>query len=200
LKWKNEDKKMNEDRIMKIFRETQALIQGHFRLSSGRHSDRYFQCAKVLQYPEHARNFGKLIAERMKDLEADAVISPAMGGIIIGYEVAAHLGVRSIFGERTEGVMALRRGFEIQAGERLIVIEDVITTGKSTMEVVSLVEGYGGVTVGIGCIADRSGGKAALPVPAVSLLLMEVLSWEASECPLCSKNIPVVYPGSRSSK
>jgi orotate phosphoribosyltransferase len=183
--------------ILAVFEETGALLKGHFRLTSGLHSDRYLQCAKVLQHPAHAEEFGRLLADRLREHRADVVVSPAMGGLIIGHEVARALGCRHIFTERVEGVMALRRGFAIERGERAVVIEDVITTGGSTREVVDLLTGAGAQVVGAGSIIDRSGGAADVGVPRVALETLEVQSWPPDFCPLCAQGLPVEKPGSR---
>ncbi len=185
------------NQIMNIFTQSKALMSGHFKLSSGKHSDQYLQCAKALQYPEYSRLLGKLLSEKVNSPHPDVVISPALGGIIIGYEVAAHLGVRSIFAERVNGKLTLRRGFSIQRNEKVLIIEDVITTGKSTAEICELIREAAGQITSIGCIADRSGGSTDLPVPVSSLLAMDIQSWNASECPLCKKGIDLIYHGSR---
>jgi orotate phosphoribosyltransferase len=186
-----------QDEFLERFTASNALMEGHFKLSSGRHSDRYLQCARLLQYPEHARAAGVALARLFCDIEVDAVIAPAIGGILVAHELACNLGVRALFGERQEGVMSLRRGFQIAAQEKLIVVEDVITTGKSTREVLELVNRHQGVTVGIGALADRSGGKIDLPLPVYALLTLDIESWDPEICPLCKNNTPLNTPGSR---
>jgi orotate phosphoribosyltransferase len=182
------------------FRETGAYLSGHFRLTSGLHSPEYLQCAKVLQYPQHAERFGREIREALGLSEIDVVCAPAMGGLIIGHEVARAFGVRFIFTERDgEGNMTLRRGFEVKAGERLIIVEDVITTGGSTREVVDLLRAAGGNVLAAASIVDRSGGKADVGVPRIALATLEVTAWEPAACPLCAQGLPVVKPGSRPS-
>jgi orotate phosphoribosyltransferase len=182
-----------------LFMEHGALLEGHFRLSSGRHSNRYLQCARVLQYPRVARRLGEALAKQMRNIEADLVIAPAIGGILVAHEVAAALNVRAIFGERKDGKMTLRRGFRIAPGERCIVTEDVITTGKSTLEIISLVKENGGTVAAVGALADRSGGfiEALASYPIFSLMKLDVVSWDPGECPLCREGIPVESPGSR---
>ena len=186
--------------VLDAFLETGAYLKGHFRLTSGLHSPEYLQCAKVLQHPGLAERFGVALAEQLKAIDPaiDVVIAPAMGGLIIGHEVARALGRRFIFTERDgEGKMALRRGFTVAAGERAVVIEDVITTGGSSKEVVEILTREGVGVVGVGSIIDRSGGKADLGVPRVALAVLEVKAYPAESCPLCHEGLPVVKPGSR---
>lgn len=182
---------------MKIFKETGALLEGHFLLTSGLHSSKYFQCAKVLQYPEYSEILSRQIARHFYTSEVEVVISPAIGGIIVGYEVARQLEARSIFAEREEGVMKLRRGFEIKPGERVLVCEDVVTTGGSVFEVIELVKNAGGKLVGVGCIVDRSGGKIDFGIRFASVVRLEVPTFKAEECPLCKEGIQIEKPGSR---
>ncbi len=180
------------------FRETGAYLSGHFRLTSGLHSPEYLQCAKVLQYPKHAEAFGQQIRAALSALEIDLVCSPAMGGLIIGHEVARAFGVRFIFTERDgEGNMALRRGFAIAPGEKILIVEDVITTGGSTREVVELMTGSGASVLAAASIIDRSGGRADVGVPRIALATLQVTAWEPAVCPLCAQGLPVVKPGSR---
>lgn len=190
------------DRVLDLFEQTGAYLQGHFRLSSGLHSSGYLQSALVLQYPKHAELLGRKLAEALSGWTAKtpigSVVSPALGGLIIGHEVARALGVRFLFTERdADRKMSLRRGFVITPGEKLIVIEDVITTGGSTREVIEVVEALGGVAVAAGSIIDRSGGTADLGVPRVALETLSVPVWEPEQCPLCLKGEPVTKPGSR---
>lgn len=187
----------NENNILEIFKKTGALLQGHFLLTSGRHSNMYFQCAKVLQYPEYTEQVCSIIADYFKNYEIDTVISPAMGGIIVGQEVARQLNKRSIFAEREDKKLTLRRGFTISKGEKILVCEDVVTTGGSVFEVIEIVKEQGGEVVGIGFIVDRSNGKVDFGYPQKSTMKMEVVSYSPDECPLCKENIPVVKPGSR---
>jgi orotate phosphoribosyltransferase len=187
----------DETNILEIFKKTGALLQGHFLLTSGRHSDKYFQCAKVLQYPEYTEQVCKIIADYFKDFEIDTVISPAMGGIIVGQEVARLLKKRSIFAEREDKKLTLRRGFTIDKGEKILVCEDVVTTGGSVFEVIDIVREQGGEVVGAGYIVDRSNGKVNFGHPQKSTMKMEVISYAPDECPLCKQKIPLVKPGSR---
>ena len=189
--------------IMELFQQTEAYLRGHFRLTSGLHSGEYLQCAKVLAYPKHAERLGKELAEKIKgltgDAAIDAVVSPAMGGIIIGHETARSLGVLSLFTERdaASNAMTLRRGFEIKPGQRVVIIEDVITTGGSTKEVVTVMTQMGAEVLAAGSIIDRSGGRADVGVPRVSLQTLEAVAYTPEECPLCKEGLPVVKPGSR---
>ncbi len=179
------------------FLETGALLKGHFRLSSGLHSDTYLQCARLLMWPERAEAAGRELAEKLREFEPRAVVSPALGGIVIGHETAAALAVPFLFAERQDGAFLLRRGFHLAAGERTAVVEDVFTTGKSTREVIDLVEGMGARVVAAGSIVDRGLDPGALGVPLRSLLHLSVPSWPAEECPLCRGGRPLETPGSR---
>jgi orotate phosphoribosyltransferase len=186
-----------------LYEQTGAYLRGHFRLTSGLHSGEYLQSAKVLAHPRHAEHLGRLLAERVQPLldgeSVDFVIAPAMGGIIIGHEVARALGVPFLFTERDadSGRMTLRRGFEIAANQRTIVIEDVITTGGSTREVIDLVHAAGARTLAAASIIDRSNGRAEVGVPRVALEQLEVVTYNPSDCPFCRQGLPVVKPGSR---
>jgi orotate phosphoribosyltransferase len=186
-----------QERALQIFAENKALLDGHFLLSSGLHSARYMQCALVLQNPEASEELCKAIAEKFKGDKVDFVIGPALGGILVSYELARHLGVRSLFAERDNGVMTLRRGFAINPGERCIITEDVVTTGKSTNEVADVVRSFGAKVVGVASLVDRSGGKANLPARLESALKIEIETWQPENCPLCKKGIAAVKPGSR---
>jgi orotate phosphoribosyltransferase len=191
---------LTEERIKEIFLKTDAFLEGHFLLSSGLHSPYYLQCAKVLQYPEYAEELCKELARRINELgvEYDFVIAPALGGVIVSYETSRHLKVRGIFAERVDGKLTLRRGFEIKEGERAVVVEDVVTTGKSTRETIEVVKQYGGEVVAVGSLVDRSGGKVNFGVPFVTLWRLEVPVYEPDSCPLCKEGkIPLVKPGSR---
>ncbi len=188
---------MTNEQALTLFRESGALLEGHFRLTSGLHSPNYFQCAKVLQYPRHAETFCKDIAERFRGEKIDVVISPAIGGIVVGQEVARLLGCRAIFAERENEVMTLRRGFEIQPGEKCLAVEDVVTTGGSVKEVIALAQAAGADVRGAAFIVDRSSGRAQFEVPFFAALKMEVVTYQPEACPLCNQGIPVVKPGSR---
>jgi len=188
---------LNKEDILKIFLDTEAMLTGHFRLTSGKHSDRYFQCAQVLQYPHYCEILCKDLAERFKDTGITTVIGPAMGGITVSYEVARILGARSLFTERDNGYMTLRRGFTIQPGEKVLVVEDVITTGGSVMEVINVVRKAGAEVVGAGVLVDRSNGQVVLGVRTEALLVTSVVTYDPEDCPLCKAGIPAVKPGSR---
>lgn len=189
--------KPQPERVLDLFQQTGAWLQGHFRLSSGLHSSGYLQSALVLQYPAHAEELGRRLAAQLPH-EVDLVISPALGGMIIGHEVARALGVPFLFTERdADRKMALRRGFALRPGARAIVIEDVITTGGSTKEVIEIVRAAGAVPVAAGSIIDRSGGAAVLGIPRVALETLTVPAFSEQECPMCAAGQPVVKPGSR---
>jgi orotate phosphoribosyltransferase len=189
--------------ILDLFEETGAYLRGHFRLTSGLHSPEYLQCAKVLAFPVYAERLGRELAEALSGplgaQKVDLVVSPAMGGIIIGHEVARALSVRALFAERDSASndMTLRRGFVVEPGEKAVVVEDVVTTGGSTKEVVRLLNGLGAVVAAAGSIVDRSGGKADVGVPRVSLEVLHPVTYDPKECPLCEQGLPVVKPGSR---
>ncbi len=191
---------LTEDQIKEIFLKSDAFLEGHFLLSSGLHSPYYLQCAKVLQYPKYAEVLCKELARKINSLnvEYNLVIAPAIGGIIVSYETARHLEVRGIFAERVDGKLTLRRGFEINPGEKAVVVEDVVTTGKSTKETIEVVKQHGGEVVAVGSLVDRSGGKAEFGVPFVTLWQLEVPVYEPQNCPICHEGkIPLVKPGSR---
>lgn len=188
---------LSGDEILDLFRATGAFLEGHFQLSSGLHSSKYLQCALLLQHPPHAEALGRALAE-IAPARADLVVSPALGGLIIGHEVARALGVRHIFAERgPDRQMTLRRGFRIEAGERALIVEDVITTGGSSLEVAQLVRRLGGKVAAAVSIIDRSGGAADLGVPRASLATLTVEAWAPEQCPLCAQGLPVEKPGSR---
>ena len=188
---------MSNKELLKIFYDTNALLNGHFLLTSGRHSNQYFQCAKVLQYPQHTTTICNKISDFFKDHKIDTVISPAIGGIVVGQEVARQLNKKFIFAERENKDLTLRRGFEISEGENILVCEDVVTTGGSVFEVIDIVKSHGANLVGVGMIVDRSNGKVDFDVPQVSTLQMEVFSYLPEECPMCKEGKPAVKPGSR---
>jgi len=183
--------------VRQIFTERKALLKGHFLLSSGLHSELYLQAAKVLQFPELASQLGEKLAEDFKDLSVNVVVAPALGGVLVAFEVARALGVRSLFVERVNGVFHLRRGFEIKKSERVLVVEDVLTTGKSTREVVDVVQKSPGHLVGVGCLIDRSSHNLDFGVPLKSLLKLEVQTFNPADCPDCQEGMPLVKPGSR---
>ena len=188
---------MTEDEILAIFREHSALLEGHFVLSSGLHSDRYIQCALVLQHPRMAEQLGSELAGKLRHLGAKVVAAPALGGVIVAHEVARALNVRAVFTERQDKVMALRRGFSFAPGEPTLVVEDVITTGGPTRETMNCVGQAGATVVGVGALIDRSGGAADLGRPKAALVTLEVQNYDPAQCPLCKSEIPAVKPGSR---
>ena len=188
------------DKYINIFKKTGALLEGHFVLTSGRHSATYFQCAKVLQYPEHLSHFAEMIVNHFKNTEIDTVISPAVGGIVIGTEVGRQLGVKTIFAERQAGEMTMRRGFDISENEKILVVEDVITTGGSVKEVMNVVKEHGGVIVGVGVVVDRSNGKADLHENQFSVTEQEAVSYHPGDVPEELSRITIEKPGSRSIK
>lgn len=189
--------------ILSLFKSTGAYLNGHFRLTSGLHSGEYMQSALVLRHPVHAEELGRRLASKLRILAGpealDAVVSPALGGLIIGHEVARALGVPFLFTERdAEGKMTLRRGFTVEAGMRAAIVEDVVTTGGSTREVIEVLRAFGAQPVSAGCIVDRSGGTVELAgVPLVALLSMKVVAHAPDKCPLCERGLPVTKPGSR---
>jgi orotate phosphoribosyltransferase len=188
---------MNNKIIFELFEKTGALLHGHFRLTSGLHSPQYFQCAQVLQFPQHAEELCRGIANFYRDQKIDCVVSPAIGGIVVGQEVARHLGCRAIFAEREEQQMTFRRGFSIQPGEHILAVEDVVTTGGSIKEVIELCKNLGAVPMGVGCIVDRSNGKVTFDPSFYSLLQMQVVTYSPETCPLCEQKVPIIKPGSR---
>ena len=187
----------NNSHILNIFKSTGAFLEGHFVLTSGRHSRSYFQCAKVLQYPEYLTAFSVMIADEFESKKPDVIISPAVGGIVLGTEVGTQLGSRTIFAERKNGKMVIRRGFEINANENVLVVEDVITTGGSVQETINLVEKSGGRIIGLGVLVDRSNGKAKLHKHQYSIIKLNAVSYDPSQIPNDLSKIPIKKPGSR---
>ena len=183
--------------VLDRFRASGALLEGHFRLSSGLHSGAYLQCALVLQHPAQAEALGQALAEQLKPLKPTVVLSPALGGLIIGHEVGRALGVRAIFAERQDKVLTLRRGFSLSQDDRVVVIEDVVTTGGSTRETMVVAEAAGATVVGAGAVIDRSGGTSNLGVPFKSLVTLNVPTYEADTCPMCAAGHAITKPGSR---
>ncbi|MDD8017549.1 MAG: orotate phosphoribosyltransferase [Bacteroidota bacterium] len=188
---------MPKDQIFEIFKETNALLEGHFVLTSGLHSPHYFQCAKVLQYPKFLHLLAGDIAKHYEYSEVELVISPAVGGIVVGTEVGRVLGSRTIFAEREQGAMKLRRGFEIKKGERVLVVEDVVTTGGSVEEIIAMVNAAEAKLVGVGCIVDRSNGATKFDAKFYSVMEMEVQTFKEAEMPDWLKAVPLSKPGSR---
>ena len=192
--------KLNDKEILEMFQKSGALLQGHFLLTSGRHSNIYFQCAKVLQYPEYNEKVCSIIADFFKSFEIDTVISPAIGGIVVGQEVARQLNIRSIFAEREDKALTLRRGFSLSEGEKVLVCEDVVTTGGSVFEVIDIVKNSGAKVVGVGFIVDRSNGNVNFGYPQISTLKIDATSFLPNECELCKQGVQLVKPGSRKIK
>jgi orotate phosphoribosyltransferase len=188
---------LTRDELLDLFRKSGALLEGHFRLSSGLHSTGYLQCALVLQDPPSAEQLGRGIAEQVRSLRPTVVLSPALGGVIIGHEVARALGVRALFAERQDGALMLRRGFVLSESDRVLVVEDVLTTGGSTRETMQVATAAGGQVVGVASIVDRSGGTASFEVPYCALLPVDLPTYQPDVCPLCAQGLPVVKPGSR---
>jgi orotate phosphoribosyltransferase len=196
---KNKELTMNQDEVKELFKKNNALLSGHFKLASGLHSDTYFQSALILQYPNHAEKLAKELASKLAEnnIKIDAVVSPAMGGIIIGQEMGRVLGTRAIFTERVDGAVSLRRGFSVEKGEKILVVEDVITTGLSTREVIDALKKYGAEIVAVVSLVDRSAGKVDFGVPRFSLLSLEVKSYKEEECPMCKEGGTAVKSVSR---
>ena len=188
---------LTENEMLDIFNKTQALLNGHFLLTSGRHSNKYFQCSKVLQYPEYNEAICKNISDFFKNYKIDTVICPAIGGIVVGQEVARQLNKKFIFAERENDIMTLRRGFYIKEGENVLICEDVVTTGGSVFEVIELAKQKKANIVGVGFIVDRSFGKVKFGYPQHSVIKMEVISYLKEDCPLCKEELELVKPGSR---
>lgn len=194
---------MNKDDVLNEFRAAGALLEGHFILSSGLHSSRYLQCARVLMDPQRAQRLCAALAAQVKALgiqSIDLVASPAMGGVIVGYEMGRQLGVPAIFFERVDGKLVLRRGFDIREGARVLMVEDIVTTGLSSRECIAGIAEEGGVTVGAACLIDRSGGKADIGVPLAALTRLDIPTFPADQLPPELAAVPAVKPGSRSLK
>ena len=191
---------MTSSEIIEMLKEAEVLLEGHFLLTSGRHSDRYMQCAKIFQNAKYSVPLCAELAEKYKDDNIEVVIGPAIGAIQMAYEVGKQLGIKNIFAERENGKMTLRRGFTIDKGQRVLIVEDVVTTGGSVREVMELVKECGGEIVGIGSIVDRTGGKIDFGVPYKSAFSMDITSYEPDECPICKTGKPRVKPGSRGVK
>lgn len=189
---------MQEKEYIKIFEDCKALLNGHFLLRSGLHSDRFFQAALVLQYPKYAKIICSELAAKLElPQKPDAVISPALGGLIVGHEIAAALGVKAIFAEKENDNLVLRRGFSIEKGQNIVVAEDVVTKGGRSQQTIDLVRSYGGNPLCLAVLVDRSGGTASFDIPFKSLIKLNLQTWQPSDCPLCKKAIPVVKPGSK---
>lgn len=191
---------LTNEEIIKIFKDNEVMLEGHFLLTSGRHSDKYMQCAKLFTHPKIAEIICGELCEKVVDWNIDLVAGPAVGGIIMAYEMSRQLDVPNIFAERENGKMTFRRGFVVPEGVRVLITEDVVTTGGSVKEVIELIQKSGGVAAGVGSIVDRSNGEVDFGIPFEAVLRTEVISFPPEECPLCAKGIPVVKPGSRSLK
>jgi len=183
--------------MLELLRQVGAVLEGHFLLSSGKHSSKYIQCAKIFEFPSYGEKIGRAIAEKIANHKPDIVIGPALGGVILAYEVARHVNARAMFTEREDGQMELRRNFHIEENERVAIVEDVTTTGKSVLEVSEVVREYGGQVCCIASIVDRSIEKLPFEVPFYSLVKLELPIFEPNDCPLCRKGIPLTKPGSR---
>jgi orotate phosphoribosyltransferase len=188
---------VTENELLDQFRRCGALLEGHFRLSSGLHSSGYLQCALVLQHPADAAALGRALADKVGRLRPSVVLSPALGGLIVGHEVGRGLGIRAIFAERQDGLLMLRRGFLLSQTDRVLVVEDAVTTGRSTQETIQVATAAGSEVVGVASIVDRSGGHADFGVPFESLLTIDLPTYQPDGCPLCARGLPVVKPGSR---
>lgn len=186
--------------VIDTLKEVGALLEGHFLLSSGKHSNRYCQCAKLLQYPDKSAKVLKVVADKLKDVDFDIIVGPAMGGVVVSYELARQTGKPGIFAERQDGKMTIRRGFEIKKGQKAIISEDVITTGKSFLEVANIIKELGGEVVGIICIVDRRAEGVEVDYPLYSAVKLDIKSYEKEECPMCKEGTPYVKPGSRNIK
>ena len=188
---------MTPEQVKELLRRTGVLLEGHFKLTSGRHSPMFLQCSQVMQHPHEAGPLAAALAARLAGVECDTVIGPAMGAFVLGYEVGRTLGKRAIFAERQDGTMTLRRGFSIQAGERLVVVEDAISTGGSVREVMSVVREHGGEVVAVAMLVDRSGGQVDFGVPSYSMLELTVPSYPPEDCPLCRAGAPLTLSKSK---
>jgi orotate phosphoribosyltransferase len=190
---------MNQDEVKELFKKNNALLSGHFKLSSGLHSDAYFQSALILQNPCEAEKLAKELTAKLAEsgIKPDVVVSPAIGGIIIGHEMGRALGTRAIFTERVDGAASLRRGFSLEKGEKVLVVEDVVTTGLSTREVIDALKKYGAEIAAVASLVDRSAGKVDFGVPRFALLSLEVKSYEEENCPMCKAGGKAIKPGSR---
>ncbi|MFL0194517.1 orotate phosphoribosyltransferase [Clostridium sp. WILCCON 0269] len=183
--------------VIDTLKEVGALLEGHFLLSSGKHSDKYCQCAKLLQYPSKAKEVISVIVDKLKDVDFDKIVGPAMGGILVSYELARQTGKPGIFAERQDGNMTVRRGFEIKPGEKIIISEDVVTTGKSSLEVAKVIENLGGEVLGICCIVDRRSNDINISYPVYSAVKLDINTYDKEDCPMCKEGLEYVKPGSR---
>jgi orotate phosphoribosyltransferase len=191
---------MTEQEVLKVFKDSGAYLEGHFLLTSGKHSGHYVEKFQVLQYPDLTARLCRELAERFEEQKIQTVVGPATGGIILSQLVAGHIGARALFTERENGKMALRRGFQIQPGERVLVVEDIVTTGGSVREVLSLLEALGAAIVGVGLLVDRSGGTADFGLPTEALMKLSIPTYQPDDCPLCQRGVPLTQRGSRNLK
>ncbi|NQT23088.1 MAG: orotate phosphoribosyltransferase [Candidatus Omnitrophica bacterium] len=191
---------MKKEEILKVFKDTGAILEGHFVLSSGLHSPKYLQCALLLERPDIAEKLCQELASKFRDKKPDVVVAPAIGGVVVSYEVARALGVRSLFTERVDGKMTLRRGFKLGKDEKVLLVEDVITTGLSTKEVLEVVNAHGARPIAVGSIVNRAKEKIDFGCEAKSLIDIDIPVFKNEECPLCKKNIPITKPGSRKTR
>jgi len=192
---------MDSDKmVLDTLKEVGALLEGHFLLSSGKHSDKYCQCAKLLQHPDKAAKVLEIVAAKIKDVDFDLIVGPAMGGVVVSYELARQVHKPGIFAERQDGEMTIRRGFEIKKGEKVLISEDVITTGKSSLEVAKVIEDLGGEVVGLCCIVDRRAEGIEFPYPIYSAVKLEIKSYNKEVCPMCKQGTAYIKPGSRNIK
>ncbi len=187
-----------DNNVLQLLESAQGVLHGHFCLTSGLHSNIYFQCAKLYQYPEITEKLGEMLAQKLSDIEFDTIIAPAVGAVIIGYETAKQAKKRNLFVERKDGKMELRRGYTLLKGEKIVIIEDVITTARTINETVEAIKDYGAELVAVGCIVDRTSGRSDYNIK--SLMQIDPVVYDPSECPLCKENIPIVKPGSREEK
>ena len=185
---------MNNE-VLEILEKTNGLLKGHFCLTSGLHSDEYFQCAKLYQYPEYTEKIGQMLSQKLSDIEFDTIIAPAVGAVIIGYETAKQCKKRNLFVERKDGIMQLRRGYKLSKGEKVVIIEDVITTARTIKETIEAIKEFEPEVVAVGCIVDRSCGKTGLNI--ISLAQVTPKTFDPNDCPLCKAGIPIEKPGSR---
>ena len=191
---------LKQERVLEILKEAGVLLEGHFLLTSGRHSNKYLQCAKIFKHAKYSEELCRALAEKFADDSVDLVIGPAIGAITMAYEVSRQLGVENIFAERENGKMTLRRNFEIKPGQRVLVVEDVVTTGGSVKEVIEIVKENGGIVAGVGAIVDRTGGEIDFGAKFEAVISMKVESFDPEDCPICKTGAPLVKPGSRAIK
>ena len=191
---------LKQERVLEILKEAGVLLEGHFLLTSGRHSNKYLQCAKIFKHAKYSEELCRALAEKFADDSVDLVIGPAIGAITMAYEVSRQLGVENIFAERENGKMTLRRNFEIKPGQRVLVVEDVVTTGGSVKEVIEIVKENGGIVAGVGAIVDRTGGEIDFGAKFEAVISMKVESFDSEDCPICKTGAPLVKPGSRAIK